>query len=155
MDATLDEIRSMPLQDRAMSMAVVTLIDRVQRLSEADREDLFQLLMALGSAKSPDDFEEICESALEILQPRKGQLIKLPTSGKSEQLKKWKTHVAGRIHALRKQNKWTQEDLATRCGIPQSHISRIESERLSPSHATIERIAKAFKVEPGEIDPSS
>ena len=48
----------------------------------------------------------------------------------------------------------TQVELAEKSGIPQSHISRLESNKHSPSRATLKRIAKALKVDLSELDPT-
>ena len=66
----------------------------------------------------------------------------------------WKQWVGDKIQKLRAEKKWTQEDLAKKSGLPQSHISRIERFKLSPSRRTIERLAKAFGVSVGTLDPT-
>jgi transcriptional regulator with XRE-family HTH domain len=36
---------------------------------------------------------------------------------------------------------------------PQSHVSRLERGKHVPSHATIDRIAKALRIHPSKLDP--
>jgi transcriptional regulator with XRE-family HTH domain len=50
---------------------------------------------------------------------------------------------------------WTQEQLAAESGLPQSHISRLEAGKHSPSRATLEKIAKALGVDVAVFDPSA
>jgi transcriptional regulator with XRE-family HTH domain len=52
--------------------------------------------------------------------------------------------VSRRISEERTKAGLTQEELARRAGLPQSHISRLETGKRSPSHVTIEKIAAAF-----------
>jgi transcriptional regulator with XRE-family HTH domain len=56
------------------------------------------------------------------------------------------------IRALRQQNKWTQEDLASRMGYTdRSMIAKIESGKVDISQSKIMEFAKVFNVEPGEL----
>ena len=70
-------------------------------------------------------------------------------------LQNWLDYVSKRIRELREKAGWTQEDLAQKTGLPQSHISRLENGKHSPAHATLEKIAAALGVGVGEIDPSA
>jgi transcriptional regulator with XRE-family HTH domain len=54
--------------------------------------------------------------------------------------------VAMRIRALRKRKGWTQETLAEKAGLVRSHLARLETARQDPTLATLEKIAKAFRV---------
>jgi transcriptional regulator with XRE-family HTH domain len=56
------------------------------------------------------------------------------------------------IKRRREQLKMTQEELADKSGLPQSHISRLEAGKHAPTRQTIERVAKALKIEPGKLD---
>ena len=56
------------------------------------------------------------------------------------------------IHDLRKQNKWTQEELATRMGYTdRSMISKIEAGKVDLGQSKILEFAKIFNVEPGDL----
>ncbi|MDM8008608.1 MAG: helix-turn-helix transcriptional regulator [Phycisphaerae bacterium] len=44
--------------------------------------------------------------------------------------------------------------LASKSGLPQSHISRLEAGRHSPSHKTLEKLASALAVPVNRLDPS-
>jgi ribosome-binding protein aMBF1 (putative translation factor) len=67
----------------------------------------------------------------------------------------WAEHVGRKIKELRELSGLTQVKLAEKAGLPQSHISRIENAEYSPTHVTIEKIAKALNVVVGKIDPCS
>jgi ribosome-binding protein aMBF1 (putative translation factor) len=58
------------------------------------------------------------------------------------------------IRRLREQKGWTQQELAQKSGLPQSHISKLETGLHSPSNRTLVTLAKALEVEPAEIDPA-
>jgi transcriptional regulator with XRE-family HTH domain len=51
-----------------------------------------------------------------------------------------------RIKDLRVNAHLTQEELAELSGLPQSHISRLESGKHSPSRITLEKLAQALNV---------
>ena len=56
-----------------------------------------------------------------------------------------------RIKELRKARKWTQAELAERIGVSRVHLANLESadaasHHRTPSLATLEKLAKAFKV---------
>ena len=70
-------------------------------------------------------------------------------------LRKWADFVGQKVRERRKAAELTQEQLAEKSGLPQSHISRIEAARLSPSRATLEKIAEALGVSLKELDPSA
>jgi len=55
--------------------------------------------------------------------------------------------VAGQIIDLRKKHQLTQVELSEKTGIPQAQISRIERGVISPTTATLAKIAEAFGVD--------
>jgi transcriptional regulator with XRE-family HTH domain len=62
--------------------------------------------------------------------------------------------VRRHIRDLRKRRGLTQEALCERAGVSVDAITRIESGKRTPTLATIERIAHAFRVSPAELlDP--
>ena len=95
----------------------------------------------------------------EILFPELIGKLHTGAAGKAnddaQKLKRWKEFIGGKIRELRKaaNPNLTQEGLAKASGLPQSHISRIESGQHSPSNKTLERIAKALDVSIGDLDP--
>lgn len=56
------------------------------------------------------------------------------------------------IHDLRKKNKWTQEELATRMGYTdRSMISKIEAGKVDLGQSKILEFAKIFNVDAGDL----
>ncbi|HUQ62921.1 MAG TPA: helix-turn-helix transcriptional regulator [Acidimicrobiales bacterium] len=55
--------------------------------------------------------------------------------------------VAGQIIDLREKHQLTQVELSEKTGIPQAQISRIERGVISPTTATLAKIAEAFDVD--------
>lgn len=72
-----------------------------------------------------------------------------------EELQSWIDFVSGRIRDARKNAGLTQTQLAEKSGLPQSHISRLESGRHSPSSLTLEKIARALDIPMSTFDPSA
>jgi DNA-binding XRE family transcriptional regulator len=146
------------LRHEALTMALGILLERIQRLPHADRDDLFELLKALSS----DDQEEV-ESAVvtirEILEQSPSRVRRMETPSDSSQqasgLSKWIDFVSRRIAEARSEAGLTQAELAEKSGLPQSHISRLESGKHSPSHATLQKIAGALGLPASTFDPSA
>jgi DNA-binding XRE family transcriptional regulator len=144
------------LQDRARTMAVAILVERIHRLSKEDKEDLYELMKEIGSAETAEELNDIGTGMLEILDQAPVTLAKLdldnkPTNG----LQKWIEFVGNRIREHREAAGMTQVELAEKSGLPQSHISRLEGRKHSPSRATLEKIAKALGVVVSDLDPSA
>ncbi|HQU44116.1 MAG TPA: helix-turn-helix transcriptional regulator [Pirellulales bacterium] len=146
------------IQHEAITMALAILVDRIRGLPRDDREDLFELVKELPAAQDCEEVESIVLAMREILEQAP---IKVRALGQTsndepgEQLTKWITFVRGRIKALRKEKGLTQEQLAQRSGLPQSHISKLENGKHSPSALTLEKIASALGVPSSELDPSA
>ena len=145
------------LEHAALTMAVGIVVDRIDRLSQADRDDLYELVKGHAVAETSEERESIAVAMIEILDQERVQVLKMdledgpPVVG----LQKWLDYVSVKIRELRKSASMTQEDLAAKSGLPQSHISRLEGGKHSPSHATLEKIATALSVPVSEIDPSA
>ncbi|MBU1664876.1 MAG: helix-turn-helix domain-containing protein [Gammaproteobacteria bacterium] len=58
------------------------------------------------------------------------------------------SRLAAQVHALRKQRRWSQQQLSERAGIAQERISKIESADFSSlTLATLHKLARAFDVD--------
>lgn len=140
-------IRSMSREERSVALAMSILMDRIEHLSKEDRDDLFALLKELVGTTTDEDRDAICDTMVEILDG-KGVLIESDKVGEAgsvpERLTKWNEWVSKKIREARAEARLTQEQLAEKSGLPQSHISRIENAKHSPSRATIEKIARAL-----------
>ena len=145
-----DELLNDPI-----ALAIAVLVDRVRSLSKEDKNDLFDLVEAMASAQADEDYEAAVRGMREILrQQDKGVQAVTPTDPNKE-LRSWMDYVGGRIKCFRESAGLTQEQLAERSGLPQSHISRLERGHHSPSFVTLERIALALGIDVSELDPSA
>ncbi|HEY6139073.1 MAG TPA: helix-turn-helix transcriptional regulator [Thermoanaerobaculia bacterium] len=59
----------------------------------------------------------------------------------------------GLVRQLRDARGWTQETLAREAEITVTSVSNLERGATKPSTATVEKIAAAFDLRPGELDP--
>lgn len=141
----------------AVTMAVGIVVERIRRLSAEDRSDLYELMKDFAQAKTREDFESITTAMTEILDQDCGHV--LPLEMDEEQpgagLQKWLDFVSKRIRTLREDARLTQEELADKSSLPQSHISRLENAKHSPSRVTLEKIAAALGVPVSQFDPSA
>lgn len=55
------------------------------------------------------------------------------------------------LRAARKRLELTQEEVAHRSGLEPAEISRIESGKRDPRVSTLEKLAKALEVDPGQL----
>ena len=112
-----------------------------------------------------DDYDEQREIALaiaEILTPNLigvndaiGTVADLEDGIKpdvKEAAQAYRKNVGQMIRERREALGWTQEELAKKAGLLQSHISRLEIGMHAPTKNTIDRLAKALGVAPGELD---
>jgi HTH-type transcriptional repressor of puuD len=58
---------------------------------------------------------------------------------------------AKRIKDLRKSHKISQEQLAEKAGLSPTYIGNIERSEQNPTLTSLEKIAKAFSISPGEL----
>ena len=54
--------------------------------------------------------------------------------------------IAEKIKALRKEKKWSQEDLSKAINVHKKHISRYENAKATPGSETLKKIATVFEV---------
>lgn len=55
------------------------------------------------------------------------------------------------LRRAREQRELTQEDVSERSGVHATEVSRIEAGKRDPRVSTLERLAKAVEVSPGEL----
>jgi DNA-binding XRE family transcriptional regulator len=140
-------LRPMGMEAQLVTMAVTVVMDRIERLTKEDRDDLFALVKELACATTDEDRIGIRDTMVEILDGRAATVERadLSESGtQPEKWRKWTEWVSKKIREARTEAGLTQEQLAEKSGLPQSHISRIENAKHSPAHATIEKIANAL-----------
>ena len=151
---TMSSVRSLPLEYQVIAMALPILLDRIQGLSKEDRDSLFELMKELPSAADHEDREGISRAMLEILDCRAASIEKLNLTDAAQPdaaqrpaaLKKWVDFVSQSVKKFREAEGLTQAELSKRSGLPQSHLSRIETGKISPSKHTLEKISKALNI---------
>jgi DNA-binding XRE family transcriptional regulator len=138
----------------AVTLALGLLIERIQSLSDEDREDLSGLMKELPRAESDEDLNALVVAMREILAQEPVRVLPFDLSDvrPGPGLKKWMDQVGGKIKACRKKARLSQEELAAKTGLPQSHISRLENGQHSPSHATLQKLAKALRIRVEDLD---
>ena len=121
-----------------------------------DREDLHELCDILFSDESREEKVSAVKAMIEIFT---GEPLVLEPMDLDEEpgpeLQTWMDYVGGKIREYRKAAGMNQKELAKKSGIPQSHISRLENAKHSPSNITLQKIAKAIGIEVSLLDPSS
>ena len=145
------------LGHEALTMALSIVIERIQRLPQSDQDDLFDLVRILPNA-DPEEVENCLLTIREILEQNPSRVHGMDAPSDAKQfpsgLKKWISFVSRRIASERRAAGLTQAQLAQKAGLPQSHVSRLESGKHSPSRATIEKIARALRKPVSAFDPS-
>lgn len=159
----LDVVESEPEQEVPFARKWImdnlrTLAKQVSRLPEPDQKDFSELFDELLRADSEEEMKDIALTLAEILSPPAGPVSEMSKCGpknRPENLRKWVEFVGGKIREYRKAKNLTQEQLAERSGLPQSHICRIENGEHSPTRITLEKIAKGLDISIGDLDPSA
>lgn len=137
----------------SFALAVAVIRERIDRLEEEDRQDLYELLPFLFL--DDEDERQAAQVAVnEILDQKCFSVgaMDLPKSP-SENIEKWLEFISGRIKEARKSVGLTQAELSAKAGIPQSHISRLERGEHSPTTKTVRKIAVALGIAPKDLDP--
>ena len=143
----LQSIDSLDLPEKAVVLAVGIIKDRIERLPGEDRDDLFRLVQVLLIKPCREEQEAAVAGIMEILEQRPVTVQQLLSGRKKAlSLQPWLDWVSRQIREHRTAAGMTQDQLAKLSGLPQSHISRIENARLSPSRVTLERVARALDV---------
>jgi DNA-binding transcriptional regulator YiaG len=127
---------------------------RVVQLSDQDLVTLKRLMVAFANAKETAR-GEIMETIFELVLPEDmiGDVAASePKGGKANEAAPSHVFVGGEIRKRRKKLGLSQKELAERVGIPQTHVSRLETGKHAPTHVTVERLAKALKTAPHKLD---
>ena len=146
------------LQDCATTMAVAIIVERIINLSKEDKDDLYELMKEMPRAETEDEINEIGASMVEILDQAVVALHRINGSEGNESgagLQNWMRHYGAKIKEYREAASMTQLDLAAKSGLPQSHISRLEAGKHSPSQRTLIKIADALGITLRDLDPSA
>ena len=150
-----DGLGGMSFEEKSTALAVSILLDRIGRLSANAQNDLFLLMKDLVANKNGDERQAIADTILEIIDnhPVTSKNLDLADHDNCEPpLSKWIDWVSSKLRESREQANLTQEKLSELTGLPQSHISRIENGKLSPSRQTIEKICNALGISASQFD---
>src|SRR5947209_354126 len=106
-----DQVQSRDYFPEALTMALAILVERIRRLPDEDRNELYELMKALPSAESPEDGESIVVTMREILDQAPVRLQKVDLEGvkPSPKLQRWIDFVSKQIRELRTSAGLTQE----------------------------------------------
>jgi len=120
-----------------------------------------QLFCLLAECEDANERDEITAAALEILSPKRvgmegmaGKVVDIEGGSQAgrEGVEAYRKSLGVRIRTRRGELGWTQEVLAEKSGLPQSHISRLEAGQHAPTAKTIQQLAKALDLEPSQLD---
>jgi DNA-binding XRE family transcriptional regulator len=133
-----------------------------RRLPQSKKNRIDQLFELLDNSDDPNEQQEIALAVAEILVPnliglkgcagKTADLEEGVSSETKEKVDNYRKHVGAAIRKRRGELDMTQEELAKRAGILQSHISRLEDGKHAPTARTIERLARALETEPSKLD---
>jgi DNA-binding XRE family transcriptional regulator len=134
------------------------LLEHFLGLNSRKQKRLLELAQLFRDSVDTDEKRGIADSLAEIMFRQAGDLtaVSLEVDGlePKQRLALHREFVAKNIVKERQKRKWTQEELAEKAGLPQSHVSRLERCVHAPSYLTIEKLAGAFGIAPGQLDPS-
>jgi len=129
---------------------------RLVNLNEEGKDSLMQLAMLLPKADEKEK-GEIFETMVELLFPEDhiggvSKTASITDRDAAARVEKCREQIGKQIKELRESQHLTQDELAEKAGIPQSHVCRLERGKHTPTHVTIEKIAEALGVKPSDID---
>ena len=132
---------------------------QVAKLPKKQRAELAELGQMLASESSERERVEIVRTMWELLFPERlreklvAAFSEDDEAAARKRLDAYRLEVGKRIRQRRNKLHMTQEELAVKAGIPQSHVSRLETGMHAATFTTIERVAKALKTSAGNLDP--
>lgn len=125
------------------------------QLTSEDKQDICTLLpeILFGDGEARQSSAEAID---EILHGPSLKLIPfVDLDGSDDDLAPWLNRISHRIREAREAAGLTQAELSLQSGLPQSHISRLEQGKHSPTAKTLEKIATALKLPRSHFDPSA
>lgn len=131
------------------------------KLSKSKRQRVAKLLPMWENCDDPQEAEELAIAIVEIVMPAlvmpdapgsAGPVSEDVDPAAQARVDAYHGDIGRKIMKLRDENGWTQEHLAQKSGLLQSHISRLEAGKHSPTRRTIKKIAEALGVRPSDID---
>ena len=134
------------------------VLDRFLSLRPAKQERILELCKFYSDSGDETERAEILAVLAECLFRNPDSVSAEPigagdTPGGREALGKHRSYVGEQIRKYRHARKMSQQVLAEKAGLPQSHISRLETGQHAPTYLTIEKVAAALGVKPSMLDP--
>lgn len=134
------------------------LQERIRKLAPDVLSDLQALCKMLSDDANDDHRTEIAKAITEILWPD------IPTANgpidteedereARKRIASYRRKVGETIRRRRHELGMTQEQLAQKAGLPQSHISRLEVGKHAATFTTMEKLATALDTLPIQLDP--
>ncbi len=141
--------------DEKVSMMALTVLEaKARSLSPADRADLLEVIREFMTTDDEESRESAASTILEILEPNRGTVRRVSLGEGTATKTPWTASISKKIRELRIAAKLTQEELAARSGLTQSHICRLERGEHSPNGLTLEKLAQGLGVPLARLDPS-
>jgi ribosome-binding protein aMBF1 (putative translation factor) len=134
------------------------VLERIRKMRPDRLQRFARLVDMYRDADTEEEANEIAEVLAELLfgEPKHYTASKLDSddsAGGREALDKHRQYVGEQIKKCRQRLHMSQEELAKRAGIPQSHVCRLETGKHAPTYLTIEKLASALGVRASELDP--
>ncbi len=127
----------------------------MDQLTSDDKQDICILMPDLLSGDD-EARQSAAEAMDEILHGPSLKLIPFEDlDGSDDDLAPWLNWISHRIREAREAAGLTQAELSQQSGLPQSHLSRLEQGKHSPTAKTLEKIATALKLPRSHFDPSA
>lgn len=146
-----------PPEKQQFVLALSILIQRIGELPHRERDALFRLLQEWRKhGNDPDERRRIQSVMEEIMTQAPVSVRSVDIQHQkplSEERKKLAAFIGRKIKQVREDRKLSQQELAAAAGLRQSHISRLEGGDHTPTRHTLEKIAKALKVDARCFDP--
>jgi predicted transcriptional regulator len=145
---------------KALQDALHQFEEWLRMLPKETASDLQELFRLHNEAEDDAARAEIAATVKELLVPQ-SLIVKMENAYRVDvedaairkRLNDYRRSVGAAIRRHREAKSFTQPQLAELANLPQSHISRLETGVHVPTHATVERIAKALEVCPSQLDP--
>ncbi len=131
-------------------------LDRILGLRPSQRKRVGQLIELYHQAANRQEAAEIRDAIAEILHGEDYAATKIEDERSNDSgraLSRHRLYVAKQIRKHREKMKLSQQELASLAGIPQSHVSRLETGKHAPTYLTMEKLAKALRVKCSQLDP--
>jgi DNA-binding XRE family transcriptional regulator len=149
--APIEVMNSLTPELQQVLYATSVLSSQFAKLGKQDRADLIELIGCLGQATDQDERVEIQKAMLEIMADKATTTSPMDLH-EPVMSSNWAKTVGAKIRSLRSTANITQQQLAKKAGLQQSHVSRIESSEYSPTHMTLCKIAKVLNVAVEEFE---